>query len=383
MRPTTEELSSYFEDLYKLEDQDELLKIEKLESKTYIPVLDDPISQKEVLDAEKDMKKGGYDFRLSSLHTIIEVISPLLLIILNILFYITYPISLATSLLFAIFKKGNSLLPQNYRGIQMLPAIGALYDRIITNRLNLWIGVNDEQSAFQKNKSTIQQLFVLRILISLAKKTDATLYIGYFDLEKAFDKVSRLLLLSKLIKLGIGSYMLTALKRIYCSTYSILHTSAESSTAFRTYTGIRQGAPSSVLLFIVFIDDLIDYLKTHCVEEPIIGILHCLLHADDTAVISTKRELFIKKCNTMLDYFHVNKLSLNLTKSSFMIINGKDNDPKVDLRTNSGILPYKSTVVYLGAIISDTGNLMSDVDKHTESKRSNITIKFNNFCSKN
>jgi len=73
----------------------------------------------------------------------------------------------------------------------------------------------------------------------------------------------------------------------------------------------------------------------------------------------------------------------NLPKSSYMIINGKDNDPKVDLTTNSGILPYKSTVVYLGAIIGDTGNLMADVDKHTESKRSNITIKFNNFCRKN
>ena len=91
----------------------------------------------------------------------------------------------------------------------MLPAIGALYDRVISNRLNQWIGVNDEQSAFQK-KQTVQQLFISRLLIEISKVTGTTLYIGFFDLEKAFDKISRLLLLTKLVKLGIGSCMLNA-----------------------------------------------------------------------------------------------------------------------------------------------------------------------------
>ena len=32
----------------------------------------------------------------------------------------------------------------------MLPAIGALYDRVITNRLNLWMGVNDVIDTLQR-----------------------------------------------------------------------------------------------------------------------------------------------------------------------------------------------------------------------------------------
>ena len=76
------------------------------------------------------MSIGGYDFNLSYLH-IVNVMSPILVIIVNIFFYLSYPISLATSLLIVIHKKGNSLLPHNYRGIQMLPAIGALYDWVI------------------------------------------------------------------------------------------------------------------------------------------------------------------------------------------------------------------------------------------------------------
>jgi len=116
--------------------------------------------------------------------------------------------------------------------------------------------------------------------------------------------------------------MLKALKSLYVSTSCILSSNRDMSKNFPTYTGIRQGASSSVYLFIIFIDDLISYLKVNCVEEPIIGIMHCLLHADDTAVISTRRDLFILKCNAMIRYFDDNKLSLNLSKSAYMIING-------------------------------------------------------------
>ena len=121
----------------------------------------------------------------------------------------------------------------------MLRAVGALYDRIIGNRLRKWLKIAYEQSAFQKLKSTLHQLFTLRLLIDLAKRTNTTLYIGFFDLEKAFDKVSRLLLLKKLVKLGIGCCMLEALKRVYLFTSCVLSTREENSDEFRTTSGIR------------------------------------------------------------------------------------------------------------------------------------------------
>ena len=111
----------------------------------------------------------------------------------------------------------------------MLPTLGALFDRILANRLNKWAGVGDEQTAFQKGKSTILQLFTIRILIDIARKTKTTIYIGYFDLEKAFDKVSRFMLLKKLIALGIGNHMLQALKRLYSGTMCVLSLGREKS----------------------------------------------------------------------------------------------------------------------------------------------------------
>ena len=81
-----------------------------------------------------------------------------------------------------------------------MPSLGVLYDRILSRRLDRrldrWLNVHAD---FRKGKSTVTQIFTLRILIEMAKKTNTTLYIGCFDIEKAFDKVSRFLLLKKLI----------------------------------------------------------------------------------------------------------------------------------------------------------------------------------------
>ena len=140
----------------------------------------------------------------------------------------------------------------------MLPSLGVLYDRVLSKHLDRWMSVHDEQTGFQKGKSTITQIFTLRLLIEMAKKTKITLYIGCFDIEKAFNKVSRFLLLKKLIKYGIGYAMVNALKSIYATTSCILSLKGKNSAQFDTSCGIRQGAPSSSLLFIMFVNDLID-----------------------------------------------------------------------------------------------------------------------------
>ena len=376
--PVFEELTANFEELYHAPEE-ELDKIDELSSDKYVPALDDPISKEELDKAMGKMKNGGYDHRLEVFKPIVKIFSPLILLILNIIFYISYPVELAVSLLNAIPKPGPPS-PRNFRGIQMLKALAVLYDRIITNRLELWVAVRAVQSGFQKLKSTLHQIFTIRLLIEIAKMTNTTLYIGMFDLEKAFDKVSRYKLLQKLIAKGIGNCMLQALKRIYKFTYCVLSYGHDISKKFRTFTGIRQGAASSALLFIAFIDDLVKHLEDRCEPEPILDTLHCLLHADDTAILSTNRDLFVNKCNHMLDYFSENSLSLNLSKSGYLIINGKEEDIKCNLQLKNGMLPYKNELKYLGIKISDTGNLREDVSRYVEAKRNNLSIKFRNFC---
>ena len=312
-----------------------------------------------------------------------ESISASMLMLCNIIFFGKYPLQLTLSILHAIPKTGNLLLPTNFRGIQMQPIIALLYDRIIGNRLNTWAKICYEQSAFQKGKSTLNHIFTIRMLVALTKRSKRTLYIGFFDLSKAFDKVSRVLLMKSLVKMGIGSCLLQAIKEMYTVTRCVLKNGGKLSDVFRTYSGIKQGAPSSVTLFIIFMNDIAEILKEKCINEYIIGNLHTLLHADDTTVFSLDHDLFVKKCNVLLDTFQQKKLSLNLKKSSYMIIHAHNDTQKLDLKLSSGWLPYKSSTVYLGSIITDSGALHTDIKQHALNKGKNISIKLANFIYNN
>ena len=107
------------------------------------------------------------------------------------------------------------------------------------------------------------------------------------------------------------------------------------------------------------------------------------MHADDALLISTSRSLFTKKCNLLNEYFDENQLRLNLGKSGYLFVNGKKDDVKSRIELNKGFLDYKEELTYLGVKISDTGNMKEDIVSLLDGKRSNVTIKFTNFCTKN
>ena len=142
--PTIFEFQNFFQDLYTCEDSNENMNISNLQSCITIPVVDDPISKNDVDEAVKLMKNGGFDYNLPILLSVIP-------------------------------KKGNLQLPKNYRGIQMLRALGSLHDHIISKRLYRWMHVEAEQSAFQNGKSAIIQIFTLGILIEIAKLKNVAL----------------------------------------------------------------------------------------------------------------------------------------------------------------------------------------------------------------
>ena len=132
------------------------------------PANDDIISEHELKIAAASMKKGGWDYSLPVLKLLMGCIPTCILLLLNAIFFVSYPLKLI--LLYAIPKKGNLMLPMNYRGIQVQPLFGLLYDKMLVNRLIGWVKINYKQTAFQKNKSTLNHIFTICILIAMSKR---------------------------------------------------------------------------------------------------------------------------------------------------------------------------------------------------------------------
>ena len=178
--------------------------------------LDSKVTEDEVLTAARRMNRNSATKCGIPVGILLSVIYPLLgilTLLLNKVFLSTYPESWVP-FIFCLPKKGKLNIP-NVRGISIKPLLAKLYDAILSNRLQRWLKIPEEQTAYQKGKGCSLHVFFLRYLIATCKTIRKPIFVGVTDFEAAFDYISRRNLFVKLVNLGIGMFMLRALIEMY------------------------------------------------------------------------------------------------------------------------------------------------------------------------
>ena len=135
----------------------------------------------------------------------------------------------------------------------------------------------------------MDQILTIRLLSDYAKKSRKKLFLLFIDFEKAYDKVPRVELMNKLKRLGCGMTLLTILSLIYANIELIFQ-----SATISTSIGVRQGAATSCILFIIYLDIMVRMINT-VGDDGFLKSLHTLLLMDDTVLLATSRESLIKK----------------------------------------------------------------------------------------
>ena len=311
----------------------------------------------------------------------INVIVPYIYVLMNIIFFATNEIvKWAPSMLFTIPKKGNLKFVTNWRGIQMCEFICAWYDRILCNRINLWMNLDEFQTAYQKGKGCNTQIFTFRVITELAKRMKRPVYISYVDLEKAFDQVRRSTMLRVLASLGIGSVMLSAIKNLYSVTKVFLNGVGE----FVSTSGIRQGASSSVYIFVIFINGLFSYLRNIFPSSDIFGSIHCLIHADDTLILGDDLEDLKDKVLCTYNFFNEIDQKVNMGKSKYMCLDNSTIERNRDsICINGQLVGYTAKEKYLGHHITDDNLLRTSIDCDIAERSSEVLVKYRNFINNN
>ncbi len=147
------------------------------------------------------------------------------------------------------------------------------------------------------------------------------LYVLFIDFSKAYDRVPRAKLIERLKNLGCCIVMLQAIKTMYACRKHIVRSSGINASI-----GVRQGAPSSCLLFTLFLDNMVRMLKSSVVTDGFLGSLHALLLMDDAVILSTTREMCIRKLGVVLQFCRESGMIFNEKKTKFFVINGQEDD---------------------------------------------------------
>ena len=142
-------------------------------------VLNSPITAEEIkrcITNMKNNKSSGNDLIFNEYITsTCDILLPVYVKLFNIIFDTgIIPTSWLEGNVIPVYKKkGNQLDPRNYRPITLLNCMGKLFTSIINNRLTVFSEqvelICKNQSGFRKGYSTIDNIFVLYILIELLK----------------------------------------------------------------------------------------------------------------------------------------------------------------------------------------------------------------------
>ena len=89
------------------------------------------------------------------------------------------------------------------------------------------------------------------------------LYCAFLDFEKAFDKLNRGFLIQKLINENVSSKMIIAIKSMYSVIKACVKYKNTVSDSVISQVGVKQGDPSSSLMFLFFINDLIQGVNSN------------------------------------------------------------------------------------------------------------------------
>ncbi len=365
-KPSDEMFKTHFENVFNPPNT-VYPDVNELRSQVTIPVLDEPINGDEVMTQIKRLKPNKTSGPDGVPPALFKVMPASWIVLITSLFnniFMTglYPSGWITAKLFTIYKRGCKAVPSNYRAINVINTFAKIYDMVLAARLKQWFVPYREQAGSQAGRGCVEHLVTLRLLMDVARRKRLKLFVTFVDFSRAYDCVPRLNLFMLLKRMGCGVTMLLALAAMYRCTNSVMGTAVIATTI-----GVRQGSPTSCLLFVLYVNVMIQMMKQQCPVDGFLSWLHVMVMMDDTIILATTRDAMKTKIKILCDFCNSHGMIINNSKTKFMVINGNKED-KEPLVCNSDTISYCNHYIYLGSPFTDDGSPSTAIKMHANSK---------------
>ena len=195
-------------------------------------------------------------------------------------------------------------------------------EKIITVRVQTYLEsrglLNDGQHGFRSKRSCETNLLIAREECSDIKAEEADVDAVFIDFSKAFDKVPHRRLMRKLEANGVSGHILQWIEDFLEGRSFKVRVNGYYSEFKEVLSGVPQGSVLGPLLFIIYINDLLEVIQSPC-----------LLYADDIKLwrISSRGEEvdLQEELNRLMRWSTAWQLPVNIGKCKYMHLGRGDN----------------------------------------------------------
>ena len=100
--------------------------------------------------------------------------------------------------------------------------------------------IDDELGGFTSGRGCVDQIYILKQIGEKARERKYRVYVGFMDLEKAYDRVNREALRQVLRMYDVGGKPLNGIKSMYVNSLVCVRIKGCESKCFRIGSGVRQ-----------------------------------------------------------------------------------------------------------------------------------------------
>ena len=279
---------------------------------------------------------------------------PLIIIFKKAILSGIYPDNWKKGNIVPVHKKENKSLIKNYRPISLLPICGKIFEKLIYNSLFEFLKLNKliakSQSGFLPGDSCVSQL--LCITHEIYKSFDCNLETRglFLDISKAFDRVWHQGLLFKLKSNGIDGPLFYLLSDYLHNRKQRVVLNGQTSDWAEVKAGVPQGSVLGPLLFLVYINDLPDGLKSNA-----------KLFADDTSIFSVVNDANVSYNQLNSDLLQINSWAFqwkmlfnpdpNKSATEVIFSHRREQYPHLSVKFNNSLVVSQASTKHLGMIL--------------------------------